>query len=372
MTDSRCHIVSLTVTEKGYNHEPATRTLRFDHPDIVHDLAHPLAPRSAIGFIVRALAIRHGNGLAPFTVLSCDNLPANGDTTRALVLAFAGAVDSNLADWIARLGAFPNSMVDRIVPKTTDEDRVRISARLGAEDAWPVSTEPFTQWVIEDRFAGPRPQWQNAGATMVSRAEPYETAKLRMLNGSHSTLAYLGSVIGYTTVDQAMEDVHLSSFIESMMRDEIEVTLDRPELSAYRAQLLARFCNPVLKHKLQQIAMDGSQKLPQRLLGTIRDRLEQGLSCERLCFAVAGWIRYLHGHDDQGQTYVISDPLAQSLQTAVTSGESAQKQVNALMGVVAVWGSDLPAQALFVSNVTRHLERMNSQGVAKALQGFGT
>ena len=370
MADARCHIVSLTVTEKGYSHDPATRTLRFDHPDIVHDLAHPEAPCSAIGFIVRALAQRHASGLQPFTVLSCDNLPSNGDTTRALVLAFAAAVDPKLADWIERLGAFPNSMVDRIVPKTTDEDRVRISASLGAEDAWPVSTEPFSQWVIEDRFAGPRPQWQDAGATMVTRAEPYENAKLRMLNGSHSTLAYLGAVMGYITVDQAMADVHLSSFIESMMRDEIETTLDRPGLPAYRAQLIARFRNPVLKHKLQQIAMDGSQKLPQRLLGTIRDRLARGADCQRLCFAVAGWVRYLHGHDDHGQIYAIADPLATTLQAAVASGDTATDKINALIKIGAVFGSDLPTNFVFVSSVTRYLERIQAEGVAKVLQGF--
>ena len=369
MADVRCHIVSLTVTEKGYSHDPATRTLRFDHPDIVHDLAHPEAPCSAIGFVVWALALRHAKGVVPFTVLSCDNLPSNGDTTRNLVLAFAAAVDVKLAEWIAKLGTFPNSMVDRIVPKTTDEDRIRISTSLGADDAWPVCTEPFTQWVIEDRFAGPRPQWQDAGVTMVTQAEPYENSKLRMLNGSHSTLAYLGSVIGYVTVDEAMADVHLCSFVESMMRDEIEATLERPGLPEYRAQLLARFRNPVLKHKLQQIAMDGSQKLPQRLLGTIRDRLAQGADCERLCFAVAGWLRYLNGHDDHGLNYAISDPLTESLKAAVAG--DATEHVSAFMKIGAVFGSDLPENVVFVSRVTRYYERIIAEGVAKVLQGFG-
>lgn len=370
MADSRCHIVSLTVTEKGYSHDPATRALRFDHPDIVHDLAHPDAPRSAIGFIVRAIAMRRVGGLAPFTVLSCDNLPSNGDTTRGLVLAFAHAVDPALADWIERLGAFPNSMVDRIVPKTTDEDRERIAATLGADDAWPVMTEPFSQWVIEDRFAGPRPQWQDAGATLVAHAEPYENAKLRMLNGSHSTLAYLGVLIGYETVDQAMDDAELAGFIEHMMRDEIEPTLERPGLPAYRAELLARFRNPALKHKLQQIAMDGSQKLPQRLLGTIRDRLAQGLSCERLSFALACWMRYLTARDDAGRAYAIADPLGERLHAAATIAADTPARVSALFAVTAVFGEDLPANAQFVASVTRHLQHIGEHGAAKALRGF--
>ena len=370
MANSRCHIVSLTVTEKGYCHDPATRALRFDHPDILHDLAHADAPRSAIGFIVRAIALRRANGRAPFTVLSCDNLPSNGDTTRELVLAFAGAIDAELADWIARLGAFPNSMVDRIVPRTTDEDRARIATSLGADDAWPVMTEPFSQWVIEDRFAGPRPRWQDAGATLVMRAEPYENAKLRMLNGCHSTLAYLGELIGYETVDQAMQDTHLSNFIESMMRDEIEPTLERPGLPAYRAELLARFRNPALKHKLRQIAMDGSQKMPQRLLGTIRERLAGGAGCDRLCFALAGWLRYQVGRDDVGRTYSISDPLADDFRAAATSTDDVAAQVRALLQIEAVFGTDLPAHPLFVASLTRHLQNISVQGTARALQCF--
>ena len=367
MADARCHIVSLTVTEKGYCHDPATRALRLDHPDISHDLAHPAAPRSAIGFIVRALALRHRAGLPPFTVLSCDNLPSNGHTTRGLVLAFAEEVDADLSHWIDTHGAFPNAMVDRIVPKTTEQDRTRIAASLGVDDAWPVMTEPFSQWVIEDAFAGPRPRWEHVGVTIVAEVEPYENAKLRMLNGTHSSLAYLGSVAGYATVDAAVSDPVLSGFIAGMMRDEIEPTLSRPNLPEYRAALLARYRNPSLKHKLQQIAMDGSQKLPQRLLGTIRDRLAAGAPCDRLCFAVAGWLRYLEGKDESGATYAISDPLAVTLQAAaISSGESAAK-VAALLAVREVFGDDLPANRQFVAALTRHLDSIARKGVITAI-----
>jgi fructuronate reductase len=367
MSDACCHIVSLTVTEKGYCHDPATRALRLDHPDIMYDLAHPGAPRSAIGFIVRALAQRHDAGLRPFTVLSCDNLPSNGSTTRGLVLAFAAAVDAELARWIDAYGAFPNAMVDRIVPKTTEEDRARIADSLGADDAWPVMTEPFSQWVIEDTFAGPRPRWEGGGVSIVAEVEPYENAKLRMLNGTHSSLAYLGAVAGYATVDAAIGDAALAKFIAAMMQQEIEPTLSRPKLPEYRSALLNRYRNPALKHQLQQIAMDGSQKLPQRLLGTIRDRLAARAPCDRLCFAVAGWLRYLRGEDELGATYAISDPLAERLYTAAISSPEPAAQIAALLAVREVFGDDLPRNRRFVAALTRHLDSIGRLGVIAAI-----
>lgn len=368
MADPRCHIVSLTVTEKGYCYDPASHALRLDHPDIAHDLAQPQAPRSAIGFIVRALALRRAAGIGPFTVLSCDNLPSNGATTRGTVLSFAMAIDAGLAEWIARHGAFPNSMVDRIVPKTSEQDRAHVAARLGADDAWPVMSERFSQWVVEDDFAGPRPRWEEAGATMVADAQPYEHAKLRMLNGSHSTLAYLGALIGYDTVDQAMRDARLAGFVERMLGEEVEPTLARPGLPGYRAELLARFRNPALRHKLQQIAMDGSQKLPQRLLDTIRARLAAGAPCARLCFAVAGWCQYLAGRDEAGGAYAIADPLAPQLQAAAGAAGTPRERVRALLGVHAVFGADLPGDARFVDAVAQHLERIGALGVIAAMR----
>jgi fructuronate reductase len=362
MSDPRCHIVSLTVTEKGYCHDPATGALNLQHPDIVHDLAHPDAPHSAIGFIVRALAMLRAAGGSAFTVQSCDNLPSNGDTTRGLILAFAQQCDPSLARWIAEYAAFPNSMVDRIVPKTTDEDRAHIAERLGAEDAWPVMTERFSQWVVEDKFAGPRPQWEDVGATMVRDAKPYEHAKLRMLNGSHSTLAYLGVLLGYDTVDEAMSDATLAGFIDAMMANEIEPTLERPGLSAYRAELLERFRNPSLRHKLQQIAMDGSQKLPQRLLGTIRARLAEDAPCERLCFAVAGWLHYLGSRND-----IASDPLAGKLSAAASLSDVAAA-LSAALRIQAVFGADLPADRRFTSGIQRHLTALRIHGTAGALR----
>lgn len=370
MSDARCHIVSLTVTEKGYCYDPASRALLLDHPDIQHDLQQA-DPKTAIGFIVRALAQRRAGGTAPFTVVSCDNLPANGDTTRGMVLAFAAQIDAGLAAWISEQVSFPNSMVDRIVPKTTEVDIRHVEQQLGLHDAWPVMTERFTQWVIEDRFCGPRPRWEDAGATIVADAAPYEHAKLRMLNGSHSTLAYLGALMAYETVDQAMQDAELSGFVAAMLAQEVEPTLERPGLPAYRAELMQRFRNPALKHRLQQIAMDGSQKIPQRLLGTLRNRLAADADCRHLLFALAGWFQYLAGQDEAGRSYPVSDPLAGVLQAAATSAEDSAARVQALLALSAVFGEDLAGNASVRDALIRDLSLIRQHGVKAAMRNSG-
>ena len=310
-------IVSLTITEKGYSHEPSTGYLRWDDPDILHDLEHPERPRSAIGILTYGLALRRERSLPPLTLLSCDNLHANGDTLRNLVLAFALRLDATLAAWIDKNCTFPNSMVDRIVPGTLDEDRARISARLGFEDAWPVVGEPYLNWVIEDKFAAGRPAWDlPGGASFVRNAAPYERLKLRMINAPHSGLAYLGAMLGMRTASEAARDPALRRYAEDLMRLEIAPTLRGiPEsgLEEYRRRFMARVSNPALSQRLQQIAMDGSQKVPQRLLGAIRDRLRRGDDCARLVLAVAAWLHYLRGHDERGDAYVVQDPLADAL-----------------------------------------------------------
>jgi fructuronate reductase len=246
-------IVSLTVTEKGYCHDPATRRLRLDHPDIAHDLKHPDAPRSAIGLIVHGLARRRADNAAPLTLLSLDNLPANGDTLHGLVLALAERVSTGLVRWIERECSFPNSMVDRIVPRSSDADLAAARAALGVEDRGAVVAEPFLAWAVEDRFAAGRPDWSAGGAQFVARAEPFEKLKLRMLNGAHSAIAYLAVQAGWATVDGAIAQPSLARFVEQLLRDEVAPTLARElpdfDLPAYRAQLLQRFANPALAHR---------------------------------------------------------------------------------------------------------------------------
>lgn len=358
-------IVSLTVTEKGYHHDPASGALRTDDADVQHDLAHPEAPRTALGFIVRGLALRHARGLPPITLLSCDNLPANGHLLQGLVLALARQVDPALADWIAQGCSFPACMVDRIVPRTTDADREQVGAALGLHDAWPVMGEPFIDWVIEDRFAAGRPAWEVGGARFVADVVPFELAKLRLLNGSHSTLAYLGSMAGLRTVDEAVREPALRRLIETMMLREIVPTLpDTPgfDLAAYSARIVARYANPALQHRLRQIAMDGSQKLPQRLLGSVRGRLQQGAPIELLSLAVAGWLHYLRGRDEAGVPHTIDDPMAPTLTLLLAEAGPA-----AVLAHAPVFG-DLAGVAAFTEPVLRWLGLLERHGVRAAVQ----
>ncbi|MCB9947313.1 MAG: mannitol dehydrogenase family protein [Rhodospirillaceae bacterium] len=367
-------IVTLTVTEKGYCHDPATGELRLDDAGIRHDLAHPDRPHTVIGYLVAALARRRTAGTAPFTPLTCDNLPANGRTLGRLVLAYARALDGGLADWIGQAVPFPSTMVDRIVPATTQDDRAAVDARLGLADAWPVVTEPFTQWVIEDRFAGPRPAWELAGAELVEDVEPYEHMKLRLLNGSHSTMAYLGYLAGYETIAETMADPAFVTLIGRMMDREVTPTLTVPasaDLGRYKAALLDRFANPGLKHRTWQIAMDGSQKLPQRLLGTVRDRLAAGRSIARLALAVAGWMRYVTGIDEAGRPIEVSDPLAGDLRRlADQAGRDPAALADALLSVKAVFGSDLPQNMAFRSTVTSALGTLIHQGARATVAAY--
>jgi fructuronate reductase len=376
-------IVSLTVTEKGYHHDPASGALRLHDADIAHDLGPALAPRSTMGFLVRGLQKRRQRGLPPVTLLSCDNLPANGDTLRGLVLAFAQQVDAALRAWIESECRFPNSMVDRIVPRTTQDDRARIAAQLGLQDAWPVVAEPYSEWVIEDRFAAGRPAWAAAGVRFVERAEPFERLKLRMVNASHSALAYLGAVAGLHTVDRAIAQPALRRFIDTMMRDEIAPTLPNLpglDLDAYRAQLLRRFANPALQHQTRQIAMDGSQKLPQRLLGTVRVRLASRQPINALALAVSSWLHYLGGIDELGRRYEIQDPLAAALQERLAHAEHEARgivdpiarelhQCMTMCRFAPVFG-DLGESAELVQCVARHTLSLRQRGVLATLEAF--
>jgi fructuronate reductase len=371
MADPAVAIVSLTVTEKGYCHDPATGRLDFGHPDVVHDLAQPDAPDSAIGVLVAGLAARRAVGAGPLTVVCCDNLLHNGRFVAGIVAAFAQARDAALADWIAANVAFPNTMIDRIVPATTEADLAEVAAILGVIDAVPVVCEPFSQWVIEDRFAGPRPPWEGAGAQMVADVAPFETMKLRLLNGSHSTLAYLGFLAGHDFIWQASADPQLAALVERQMAEEIVPTLVAPpgiDLAAYRAQLMQRFRNPALPHRTRQIAMDGSQKLPQRLLNTVRDRLAAGASTDHLTLAVAGWIRYASGTDEQGRPIAVSDPLAPTFaRIAAAAGGDPAALAAGFLDLVPVFGADLAAHAGFRAAVTRRVVALFRDGVRATL-----
>ena len=367
-------IVSLTVTEKGYCHAPASGELQLNHLDIVHDLQTPTRPRSAVGFIVHGLTLRRAAGLGGLALVSLDNLPANGRVLRGAVLAFAratGAAGLGLADWIEARCSFPCSMVDRIVPRTVLADRAQVSAGLGAEDAWPVLAEPFTDWVLEDRFAAGRPDWPGVRwAADPAEVASAERLKLHMVNGAHSAIAYLGVVAGWPTVDAALAEPALRGFIEAMLRDEVEPTLAPGSLPAgYRERLLARFSNPALAHRCAQIAMDGSQKLPQRLLGTVRDRLAAGKPIDHLALAVAAWLHFLRGHDEAGCAYAIDDPQSETLARMHHQAQAlpdAQARAACFIQGISAFG-DLADDPRWRAALAPALQRLQERGVRNAL-----
>ena len=374
MSAPETRIVSLTVTEKGYCHSPATGELDERHPDVVHDLAHPGAPRSAPGFIVEALRRRRAAGLPFFTALCCDNLPHNGATLRRVLVRFATLRDPALGRALEAELRCPSTMVDRIVPATTDRDRAGIAEALGLDDAWPIATEPFTQWVIEDDFARDRPDWARAGATFVADVAPFELAKLRMLNGSHSTLAYLGYLAGHETVADTMAAPGFAALVRGLMLEEAAPTLPPVpglDVVAYADSLVARFRNPALRHRTWQIAMDGTQKLPQRLLGTVRDRLAAGAAIDRLALGVAAWMRYATGRDERGEAIDLRDPLADELRRRTAGLEDAAAISDSLLGLDAVFGRDLPADQRFTGAVTAALSGLMREGAAAAVARFG-
>ena len=361
-------ILSLTVTEKGYCHDPATGQLDILHPDIAHDIRTPGEPVSALGFIVAGLERRMHDGAGPLTVLCCDNLPRNGKTVGGLTRTLARIRSDNLVRWVGENVTFPSTMVDRIVPATTPADIAEVAAALGVEDAAPVVAEPFRQWVIENRFIADRPPWEAAGAELVADVAPYEEIKLRLLNGSHSALAYLGFLAGYTYIYEVMRQPAFRKFMLRLMDEEVTTTLHVPagvDLAAYKRTLLERFANPALAHRTWQIAMDGSQKLPQRLLGSVSVRLGAGQPVRLLALAVAAWMRYVTGVDERGAPIEVKDPLAARLGAiARDNAGNPHALARAYLAVGEVFGDDLPRRPEFVDAVAGALAQLYAKGAA--------
>jgi fructuronate reductase len=334
MASPRVRIISLTITEKGYCHDPATGRLDNRHADIVHDLAHPQAPRSAIGVLAAALRARHAAGAGPVTILSCDNLPHNGAVLKQVMQDYIAHSSPELQPWIDANVSFPSTMIDRIVPATTDDDRLSLASRIGMIDQGMVKAEPFAQWVIEDEFIAGRPALEAVGVQMVQDVRPYELAKLRMLNGSHSTIAYLGLARGYEFVDQAIADPAIRTVVEHLM---VEAAATLPDIGGfdpvrYASDLIDRFANPALAHRLAQIAMDGSQKLPQRLVQTIVERHAAGHGAPAAATGVAAWMQHLTGA-------FVNDPLSATLvPLAHAAGNDNRRLVDELSGIDAIFG----------------------------------
>ena len=365
------HIVTLTITEKGYKLDPATGELIEHDPQLAADLASLTRPQTAPGYLVAALAKRKALGLPPFTAISCDNLPHNGRRLRNAVLALAHRHDAPLAEWIAEEGAFPETMVDRIVPATTAEDVAALAARLDVADHAMIKTEPFTQWVIEDRFCGPRPEF-GAGVQLTAAVAPWEEAKLRLLNGAHSGIAYLGGLAGIEHVHEVLALPAARAFVEALW-DEAQTTLSPPpelNIALYRRELMARFDNPTLRHHTRQIAMDGSQKLPQRLLAPIAARLATGKGIKALSLAVAAWLRWQAGQDDLGNAHDVDDPLAGMIAARLKGAGTTEERVAAILRVDAVVPPALAENGAFRMALTRWLAMLETQGALATLATF--
>ena len=363
-------IVSLTITEKGYGLDSRTGGLDREHPAVAADLNDPRRTVSALGFIVAGLRLRMMKDYAPFTVLSCDNLPNNGRVLRRLVLEFAEARDPKMAAWIRDRVTFPSTMVDRITPASTAQTFVDVERLIGRTDLAAVETEPFTQWIVEDDFVSGRPDWEAAGAVFVADVAPYEKMKLRMLNGAHSTLAYAGYLAGHAFVRDVMGDADLVTVIERHMAA-AAATLDPVpgiDLSGYARDLRLRFSNPAIAHQTYQIAMDGTQKLPQRLLEPALVALERGQSLDPFAFSVAAWMRYAVGTKDDGTTFALRDPREAEIRALVDgAGRTASALATALLALPGLFPARLVETPGFAGAVSRRLETMLAQGMPAAI-----
>jgi fructuronate reductase len=319
-------IVSMTVTEKGYCLD-AGNQLDTANADIAHDLVNPGQPRSTIGWIIEGLRRRRAQGIPPFTVLSCDNLPDNGAVLHRALIAFAEATDSDLARWIEAEVVSPRTMVDSITPATDDALRTRARALTGVIDEWPIQREPFTQWVIEDVPAMRDADWQSVGVTLAKDVSVYDRAKLRLVNGPHSTLTYLGLLRGHESVAEAMRDEQLAQFVELLMTEDLGPSLGATpgfDVEHYISAVLARFRNPGIRHLLSQIAWDGSKKLPVRITVTIGEALRAGRPIHRLVMPIAGWMRFIARQAKAGVAIVDPDAaLLTAIGSACTGGARA-------------------------------------------------
>ncbi|MGE0500538.1 MAG: mannitol dehydrogenase family protein [Rhizobiaceae bacterium] len=369
LADPATRIVSLTITEKGYGLDPRTGGLDPAHASVAGDLESPRSPAGAVGLIVEALRQRRDAGLPGFTVLCCDNLPSNGKVARRLVGDFARSVEPGLAGFIESDVSFPSTMVDRITPASTDKTYADAVALTGREDRAAVETEPFTQWIIEDDFVAGRPRWEAGGAVFVDDVGPYEKMKLRMLNGAHSMLAYSGFVAGHAYVRDVMRDAGLVALIERHHREAARSlgAVGAVDLDAYARDLRTRFANPGIAHETYQIAMDGTQKLPQRILEPALSALESDRRLDAYAFAVAAWMRYCLGMTEGGERYALRDPREAEIAGLVEGNRDANAVADALLGLPGLFPQALASSAAWRASIVTRLGAMLTDGMGAAI-----
>jgi mannitol 2-dehydrogenase len=361
-------IVSLTITEGGYCIDDSTGEFMADLPQIQHDLAHPDSPTTVFGFLCAALAQRRAAGTPAFTLMSCDNLPHNGAVTRKALLAFAALRDADLRDWIERNVSFPNAMVDRITPMTSTEHRLQLADKHAVDDAWPVVCEPFVQWVLEDKFVNGRPAWEKVGVQFTDDVTPYEEMKIKLLNGSHLALTYLGFLKGYRFVHETMNDPLFVRYMRAYM--DLDVT---PQLSPvpginltdYKDTLVQRFSNQAIADQLERVCSDGSSKFPKFTLPTINRLIADGCETKRAALVVAAWALFLKGVDENGDTYSIPDPRAAFCQALVADDVLITQR---LLAVEEIFGTAIPHSAEFVAAFEWCCNSLRDVGVTRTLE----
>ena len=369
MASEDIRIVSLTVTEGGYNFHHVTGDFDAENPDIVHDLQPGAAPRTTFGLITEALSRRRARGLAPFTIMSCDNIQGNGDVARKMFVSYASLKNAELGSWVGEHVPFPNSMVDRITPVTTVEDRDSIESAFGVDDAWPVVCEPFEQWVLEDHFSLGRPPFEKSGVQLVEDVEPYELMKLRLLNASHQGMCYLGYLAGYRYAHEVCQDPLFAQFLLDYMDKEATPTLQPVpgiDLGDYKRTLIERFSNEHVRDTLARLCAESSDRIPKWLLPVIRINLENGGEIQRSAAIVASWARYDEGIDEQGSPIDVVDRLKDSLMAA------ASRQRQEPLSFIAqreVFG-DLIDNEEFVAAYTSALTRLHERGARATVQSL--
>ena len=367
--DPAIRIVSMTITEGGYFIDPATQRFDATHTDILADAADIARPKSAFGLIVAALIRRRAEGIAPFTVMSCDNLPGNGDVTENAVAGLAALIDPALAQWIRENVAFPNSMVDRITPATTGRERALLEQSYGIVDARPVFCEAFRQWVLEDRFTAGRPALEKVGVQFVADVEPFELMKIRILNGGHAAIAYPAALMDIHFVHEAMAEPLVSRFLSKLLDDEIiPVVPPVPDtdLSEYKALIERRFANPKIGDTIRRLCLDGSNRQPKFILPSVADRLRKGLSVAGLALVAALWCRYCYGETDSGAAIEPNDPDWPRLQALARKSRS---NPDAWLGMRDIFG-ELGANAHYATAFSGALERIWRDGTRATLGGY--
>ncbi|MGF9757905.1 mannitol dehydrogenase family protein [Microvirga sp. 0TCS3.31] len=369
LDDPALHIVSLTITEGGYCIDPGTGAFNPEHPDIVHDAAHLQTPRSAFGVILAALKRRRDEGLAPFTVMSCDNIPHNGNVAREAVAGLADLIDPSLAAYVREQVAFPNSMVDRITPATTDRERAALAERFGVQDNWPVFCEPFRQWVLEDHFPSGRPALEEVGVTFTPDVAAFELMKLRILNGGHAAIAYPAGLLGIHFVHEAMEDPLVRGFLDKLELEEIipcVPPVPGVDLQDYYRLIARRFSNPDVGDTIPRLAQDGSNRQPKFILPSTRDRLRDGADVTGLALVSALWCRYCAGLNDQGQPFALDDPNASRL---TPTASAAREDASAFLNLTDIFG-DLSENPVFRFRFEAALSRLWREGTRATLQAY--